>query len=252
MFSIIVYYAPTVLALVVLVAVIGAFVAFREGRRAPYFRIRREASRRGWRWLTIALFGAAVFWGLLAARAYVPPPVFKLSLLKPTPTPGTGIALDQVPTPTLNLSLIPKLPEGGPPTITPTQATPTITSTPIIVTIESLVTPPAGAVLTISAISSGISPSLTPVNAGTVFPTGIPRVYYWVEFDNMVNGVSWSQVLLLNGTVIRSESEAWDRGEEGTAYYFFGAQDGWPAGSYEIRFYLGDQLVASATYIIGG
>jgi hypothetical protein len=50
--------------------------------------------------------------------------------------------------------------------------------------------------------------------------------------------------------VVRSESEAWSQGTDGTGFYYFEAQGGWPGGEYEIQFYLGDHLAASAEFAI--
>jgi hypothetical protein len=86
------------------------------------------------------------------------------------------------------------------------------------------------------------------VDTGTEFPAGIPRIYIWIDYQDMADGSSWSRVLRLNGDVVRSESEGWERGAEGVAYYFFDAQGGWPSGIYEVTFFIGDKLVASAQF----
>ena len=62
--------------------------------------------------------------------------------------------------------------------------------------------------------------------------------------------MSWSQVLLLNGNVVRSESEGWQQEEQGVAFYFFEAQGGWPVGDYEVRFFIGDNFAISGTFRI--
>ncbi|HEC23383.1 MAG TPA: hypothetical protein ENI95_10765 [Chloroflexi bacterium] len=248
----IVYIAPYLLGILWLISLIGAYVNFRQARRAPYFRLRRDASRRGWRWTLMLVLTTGGIGGAMTARQFVPPPEFNFrpSLLFASPTPAPTLALVLPPTITPNPSLTPRSPFEGPPTITPTQPTPTTTPTPLIATVASSVTPPPDASLRITAISSGISADLRPVNTGTTFPAGTARIYFWLEFENMVDGVSWSQVLLLNGSVIRSESQEWDRGAEGSAYYWFGAQGGWPAGNYEVQFYVGDKLMATASFTI--
>lgn len=245
MLSLIVYLMPFFLAAVALVAAIGVYSNFRRSQTAPYFRIRRKAAQTGWRWALILLVAVGGAYAALRARASLPAPDLA-SFLPATPTAPATIGPDLL-SPEGPITPTAPVEEGAPPTITPTGA-PEGSATPFLATIESTVTPPAEAELTITDISSDISSNLTPVNPGTSFPVGTPRIYYWVSFSNMENGLSWSRVLLLNGTVVRSESESWERGTEGTAYYWFDAQGGWPAGSYEVQFYLGDRLADTATY----
>ena len=246
MVSLIIYAAPVLLGIGVVVALVIATINFRRSRQAPYYRLRRDANRAAWRAVLAIVVGIAGILAALRLRQYIPP--VDLAALQPR----LDAAREEEPPP-----LVPEQTDtlsptesttAGPPTITPTQPTLAPSATPIIATIDSTITPPADASLTITAISSGISANVSPVNAGTTFPVGTPRIYYWIEFQNMQNGMSWSRVLLLNGTVVRTESEAWQQGEEGIAYYWFDAQGGWPLGRYEIRFYLGDQLSASEIY----
>lgn len=247
MLSAIVSILPFILGVIVLTGLIGAFVNFRRGRRAPYFRLRQQSNRAGWRWLLVVMLSSAGAIGALQLRQYIEP--FELEALLPSaPSPTPTFELLAFPTGTVDLTLTPKDILDGPPTITPTEGPPTAPPTPYISTIESAVTPPADASLTVTAISSGLSPELEPVNTGEVFPVGTPRIYYWIEFENMVDGMSWSRALLLDGRVVRTESEAWERGSEGVAYYWFDAQGGWPTGRYEVQFFLGEELVDSATY----
>lgn len=249
MLSLVVYVAPFLLTVMALIALLGVISNFRRARRAPYYRIRRVASQNAWRWMLVAVLSAGAVVAAFQVRQFVPP-VDLEELFPPSPTPTPTFSVAGLPTGTVDMTLTPKDLLGGPPTITPTQPSPTPTLTPFIATIETSVTPPPDATLRITEISSGISPNLTPVNSGTTFPVGTARIYFWIEYSNMVNGMSWSRALLLNGTVVRTESEAWERGAEGVAYYWFDAQGGWPPGNYEIQFYLGDKLASSATYSI--
>jgi hypothetical protein len=248
--SLLVYAIPYVLGVVMIAALLGAVTSFRRAQRAPYFRIRRDSSRAGWRWAAIFVVALAVTVGAIYARATLPPPDLQAILPAPlgpssSQTPGPLVASS-----TPNLSLTPKNALEAPPSITPTQPTPSATPTLPIATIQSEVTPSPDASIRITDISSDISADLQPVNADTTFPVGLPRLYVWIEYASMADGVSWSRVLLLDGSVIRTESEEWVRGEEGSAYYYFDAQGGWPAGQYEIQFYIGDRLVESRTFSI--
>ncbi len=240
MLSLVIYAAPFVLGLVALIVAIAAFSNFRRARRAPYFRIRRDSNRTAWRLVLAEVMLVGSILALISLRRFVPPADLETFLIPRstiTPTASSTLAAEASVEPT-----------SAPPTITPTQPTPTPTPTPLIATIASDVTPPASARLTLTDVASGISPNLTPINASRTFPIGTPRLYFFIEFSGMANGVSWSRVLLLNGEAVRSESETWERGEQGEAYYWFEAQGGWPAGRYEIRLYLGNQLADSAEF----
>jgi len=246
--SLLVYVIPYILGLVILIALLGSSANFRRARRAPYFRIRRDAARAAWRWVMICIVALALAVVAIYARRTLPRPSLGSLFLAPMETLSPAVPM--IPSVTPNPSLTPKNPLFAPPTITPTQPTPTVTPTPFLATVESEVTPPTNATLRVTAISSGISSDLRPVNAATTFPAGLPRLYMWIEYANMANGISWSRVLLLNGVVVRAESELWERGEEGIAYYYFDAQGGWPAGEYEIEFYIGDRLLDSRTFTV--
>jgi hypothetical protein len=252
-FPTLVYAIPFVLLGVALIAILNAVTNFRRARRAPYFRIRRDSMQAAWRWCVIALIAALAVIGSIAARDRL-----LSGDLGTLPLPG--ISGGGNPTPTLGLPPIPTVTSppavstkdiiSAPPTITPTQPTPTITSTPPISTIASRVTASADAILTITAISSGISADLRPLNASLEFAAGIPRIYVWIEYSNLADGVSWSRVLLRNGALLISETELWERGTEGVAYYFFDSETGWGAGSYEVQFYIGATLASSKAFSI--
>mgnify|MGYP001243231139 FL=1 len=247
MVSVVVFALPIIVGLIAIIALVAAFTNFRRARKAPYYRIRRQSNQKGWRWVLALLLAGAGAIAALQAQELVEP-VDLQALLPQAGTATPTFALLAFPTGTVDLTLTPKDILSGPPTITPTDAPPTLSPTPYIATIETTVTPPVEASLALTAISSGISADLEPVNTGDVFPAGTPRIYYWVEFENMANGMSWSRALLLDGRVVRTESEAWERGTEGVAYYWFDAQGGWPAGRYEVQFFIGEEMVDSATY----
>ncbi|MBN1312758.1 MAG: hypothetical protein JXB30_15195 [Anaerolineae bacterium] len=249
MLSLIVYVLPFILGIILLLALISVYSNFRRARSAPYFRIRRDATRAGWRWLLVILVCSGGIYAALRTRQALPPP--DLDTLWPTvPTPTSSPGTLAMFTPTLNPEATPKEPLTGPPTITPTQPTATPTATPFITIIESDVTPPADASIKITAIASGISTLLAPVDAGTEFPVGTPRIYVFYEYANMANGMSWSPALLRNGIIVFTESNLWEMGEQGKAYYQFNAQGGLAEGNYQAQFYFGEELVTQAVFTI--
>ena len=232
---------PYVSGLLAVLALIGVIVNFRQARRAPYFRMRRAAAVRGWRWVLVLLVSAGVFIASLRLPRVVPPS--DVDALPPVPTST------QPPIPTATIPPPPALPS---PTPTPPPPTATATPTPTSTPTESGVVPLPDATLEITAIATGISPSSLPISPGMEFPAGIQRVYYTFRYSNMTDGVLWTRTLLFNGAPIREESGAWEAGESGVGYYYFFSQDGWPPGQYEVRFTIGDRIADSAEYTITG
>lgn len=237
----IVYLAPYVLGFVALVSLLGAIINFRGARKYRYFRLRRQISTRAWRWTLVFLLALGGVAASLRLRPLFAPFSLRAYFIPP-PTPTATLP------PTFETPRPSATPSPLPPTLTPSATPAPPTPTPYLATVQSTVTPPATASLTITAISSGISTNLTPVNAGTTFPAGTPRFYIWLAYSDMVDGLSWSRVLLINSEVVRSESELWEHGAVGTAYYWFEAQGGWPAGHYEVQIYIGERLVASQAF----
>jgi len=248
--SVVVYAAPFLLIPAALGMGIAAFVHMRRSRTAPYFTIRKRSTILGLRLtgLTIVCIAASV--GVLSLRGRIDPPHLReLFARKTQEETDLPIGID-TPAPGDNQS---ETTNELPPTITPTLATPTADESeeePDLSATPETEDVPSDARIRIAEISMGISASLEPVDTGTQFDAGIPRVYYWLEYDNMENGLEWTQVLLLNGEQVLRETTLWDQDEEGLAYYFFDAEGGWPAGSYEVQFYIGDELVDTRRYTL--
>lgn len=249
MLSLIVYTLPYILGIVLLIALVSAFSSFRRAHKAPYFRIRRDAAKAAWRWMLVLLVCAGGLYGTLSARRTLPPPDLD-SLWPSPPTVTPTFSILEMATPTLDPNATPKEPFTGPPTITPTQPTATPTPTPFITSLQSDVTPPANAEVSITAIASGMTTELMPVDPGTKFPIGILKIYVFYKYSNMADGLSWALALLRNGAVVRTEPALWEYGETGTRYYWFPAQGGFPAGNYQVQFYIGEKMVAQGVFTV--
>jgi hypothetical protein len=119
---------------------------------------------------------------------------------------------------------------------------PTVTASPALrfaTALQSSVTPPADAVIAITALDRDLSASYGPVNPATVFPAGLTRIYFFVAYRNMQTGMVWRGALLRDGAVINRFERFWGSSVSGTAYFFFALEDGYPVGDYEIRLYFG-------------
>jgi len=249
MLSLIVYALPYILGIVLLIALVSSFSSFRRARKAPYFRIRRDATQAAWRWVLVLLVCTGGLYGALRARQMLTPPDMA-SLWPSPPTVTPTFSLLEAATPTLDPNATPKEPLLGPPTITPTQPTAPPTPNPPLATHQTDVTPPAGAEITITAIARGMTTERIPVEPGTKFPVGIAKIYVFYKYANMANGLSWGLALLRNGAVVRTEPALWKYGETGTGYYQFPAQGGFPAGNYQVQFFIGEKMVAQGAFTI--
>lgn len=242
-----------VLGLAVVLAVVNAGRNFYRSRSAPYFVLRRAALVRAGRWMVVVLGAGAA---LAVAMRVRPPVVAEVTprapaiMIEATSPPPAGTPAPSAPPPSTPEVLA--QPGANPTGSSPTRV-PSPTPSPLFVTRESDVTPQVDASLSITAIATGIDANFLPENPGSTFEAGTPRLYVFYDFEGMTDGASWSGVLLVNGQVFEEASfdQLWSLGSEGTNLYrWFDRDGGWPAGAYEIRFFIGDRLADSATFRI--
>jgi hypothetical protein len=95
--------------------------------------------------------------------------------------------------------------------------------------------PTPGFRLSLDAVSDSTIPS-----TATTFRAGTRRIYLFISFDAMENGVAWSRVLYRDDTPIQANTLLWSLGANGSSYFFFGDDDGYTTGNYEVRLFVGD------------
>ncbi|MBN2303766.1 MAG: hypothetical protein JXQ72_04780 [Anaerolineae bacterium] len=247
---------------------------FRRSRTDVFWRRRREAGQRGWRVFVLA-FTLLVFSGLacgatllvnllsdddqntepttteLAGPDSPEPPRDDLTPIASTPT----VPADQ--SPAANNAADAGSPESvvvvitATPGSTPTH-TPFPTFTPESSPLESSVTPLPNAQIVITALDDRISDGLTPVNPRNVFAAGTERIYLFVEFRGMAQGVLWKRRLYRDGQQVDGNDYLWGLEETGSGYFFFGHDTGFEAGQYEIRLFIGssDEPVNTMTFTV--
>jgi hypothetical protein len=132
------------------------------------------------------------------------------------------------------------------PVSTPTE-TPFPTFTPYVTPPTSAVTPLPNARIGITALDDQISSASTPLNPRTTFDAGIKRVYLFIVFENMAQGVMWTRSLYRDGELVESGSYLWGLNTDGTNYFFFGNETGFEPGSYEVRLFIGDASTPAST-----
>ena len=270
-----------------LILLISALFQLRRGRRGPYWRLRRQSSQRG-AVLLLAALGlfvtsvALAFYSGLAALAFrgiddifrqsrsqfigvvVPTETATLRYtLTPTPSSTPTLTPTNTATPTatstVTLTLTPTnttTPTLTPtPTITPT-ATATFTATATVDSVLQLTPPAPGltaradARLRLLTVSDALAANNTPAQTGDTFAAGLTRIYLFMTFENMADGVAWSRVLYRDGQPIQGQAYLWSQGVAGESFFFFGNVDGYPAGNYEARLFIGEREMSRLEFSI--
>jgi hypothetical protein len=240
---------------------------FRRSRTDVFWRRRREAGQRGWRLflfasslLVLASLSCALTLaiGLLdgedsaaTATATATQEVTRLAADLATPDATSAIILNaggaaegtpeepgQEATPTAPPATPMIVIITATPAYSPTP-TPFPTFTPLATPAPPGVTPRPGASLRITALSDQIDAALRPVNPRTEFSAGIKRIYFFVEFSGMTEGVPWRRAIFREDELFDDSTYPWGLASSGTAHFFFGQDSGFEPGSYELRLYIG-------------
>ncbi len=77
---------------------------------------------------------------------------------------------------------------------------------------------------------------------------GARRLYFVLDYSGMRPGVTWTRVLYYEGVPMQGGAYFWGAQPDGRLIIFFGDGRGYPAGAYELRLYLGERLIDSATF----
>ena len=237
----------------IFIGVLAAARYAREAKASQFYFIREQARIKAGRVMIVVglLVVVTVALGILltvsnrftgvAQASPTPTPTLTLS---PT-TPATAVV---VASPTSVLTPTPKpIAIASPsPTIIPTVGTPTLTPTPIV----GAETPLPGATFGKITLARGVTDDNKPKDPGTVFPANISRLYAFFDYQNLSDGVLWTQVWYRGGKEIASESNLWEWGSYGTAWIFLRPISGYSRGEYEVRLYIGDELKQTATFTV--
>lgn len=228
---------------------------FRRSRRDAFWRQRRNAGQRGFRLAVGAVFLLAISGALcmitLAVSfvegdeqsVEVPPPTFtQVFTSHITPTFALPAVTDSPPEevvstsptidPILEITLDPTItliPEGSPNTLT--------------------LTPDSN--IKIWAVDDQISPEWQPISPRVTFTSGANRLYFYIHYSDISAGDLWKSTLLREGEIIREKMYRWGSAPaEGETFFFFGEENGFLPGRYEIRIAAGEGQIASTQFTI--
>jgi hypothetical protein len=222
-----------------------------KARRAPYYAMRLGALKRARRWALVTL----LFLVLGIDMLVVPP-----RLLAPSPRPREPAP--EPTTPTLTAMIVPTLHPTRAPTTTPTRR-PTATA-PFIPTPTAVVPPPESALTPLpSAVPAGKDARITivtlaanrdengqPVDPGAEFPPGDHRVYLFISYEGMADGVAWTFAICCGGESLDSVTQLWEWGAEGRTSLYYEPPAGYSPGVYEMRVFVQDRLQGVAQFVI--
>jgi len=226
-----------------------------KARRAAYYALRRDALRRGRRWVLVALI-----WLTLAIALLVVPP--RLAAILSAPVPTATPAAVPTHTPTRRPTRTPT----ATPTRRPTATPPFIpTSTPEILPPESALSPLPSAVparedarIAIITLAAEEDDFGQPVDPGTEFPPGDHRVYLFFTYEGMRNGTATTFAWYKDGEFIEFCSDTWawglvegrDWGEAGRTSYYCSPPGGWEPGTYQVQVFIETRLQGSSQFVI--
>lgn len=235
----------------ILIGVLVAARYTREAKTSQFYFIREQARVRAGRVMILVGF-LVVITVALAILLSVSNTFTRIAQASPTPTPT--LSPTTLPTPVATASTTPVLPPTPKPTATaspsstiiPTIGTPSSALTPIV----GVETPSPDATFGEITLARGVTEDNKPKDPGTVFSARISQLYAFFDYQNLSDGVLWTQVWYREGKEIGSESNLWEWGSHGTAWIFLKPVDGYSRGEYEVRLYIGDELRQSATFTV--
>jgi hypothetical protein len=147
-----------------------------------------------------------------------------------SPTPTNTVLPSNTPTPTVTLSPLDRL--GITPPVTARR-------------------PPPGAEIRVVAVDNEITEIGTPVSPSVSFETGIPKLYFFISYRDMVDDIGWSWVLFRNGIPVEGDATLWDDGSDGASFIQLAVPEGgYPAGEYDLRLYLSTRQVNRYSFTI--
>ena len=237
----------------IFVGVLAAARYNREAKTSQFYFIREQARIKAGR-VMIAVGFLGVVTIALAILLAASNRFTGVARASPTPTPtptltsatpATAVATAS-PTPVLSPTPKPSATASPSPTIIPTIGTPSSALTPIV----GVKTPSPDATFGEIILARDVTEDNEPKDPGTVFPARISELYAFFDYQNLSDGVLWTQVWYREGKEIGSESNLWEWGSHGTAWIFLKPVGGYSRGEYEVRLYIGDELKQTATFTV--
>ncbi len=245
------------LLLAAIIPLAVAISQFARARSAPYYAIRENALRQAKRWLLVMLILL-----VLGVDVLVVPPRLTATLPRPeepasdTPAPAPTAIVTPTPRPTLAPTATPT---RRPTATAPFIPTPTSVATLTAPLPDSALTPlpaavPAGedAHITFITLAADKDEGGGPVDPGSEFPPGDHRVYLFVAYEGMANGVAWTFAIYHGEELLDSTTQSWEWGAQGRTYLYYKPPGGYEPGVHEMHVFVEQRLQGVAQFIITG
>ncbi len=230
-----------------------ALARARLSRTATYYASRREAAHASNRDLGhfAAIAVIATVLGVLSfiwpSEVPVRPSEQPVIIIQPASTPSAMPKVYIVPTST---PVKPAVQPTVPHTSVPHTPTPPTTPIRLITATQRVAADTSGRHLTLTAISSAVSPTGQPINPTTEFSKGVPTVYVFYKYRDVAQGTLVRETWLRDGSSVYFDSSTWSRPGMGDTYLSWAPKNGFDAGLYEVRVVLGDIKQFSANFVV--
>lgn len=184
----------------------------------------------------------------------VVPPGIDLSTPDPFATPEVKDVLSETPivaVTTFEAIASPSVTFSGENTLPPSlavESVPTYTITPAPTEISLLT---STTFIRVNALDTAIGDDWRAVAPATTFEEGVKRIYLYFEYADVAPGEVWERTLLRDGVVMMQQTDKWGVTEPaGETFFFFGQQEGFSAGNYEIRVTQNGVVLASMLFVV--
>ena len=237
----------------ILIGILAAARYAREARTSQFYFIREQARIKAGRVMILVGFLVVVI-SVLGILLFVSNTFTRVAQARPTPTstptlsPTTLATASATVSPTAVLTPTSKPTATASPssTIIPTVGTPSSALTPVV----GIETPSPDATFGEITLARDVTDDNRPKDSATVFPAGVSELYAFFDYQNLSDGVLWTQAWYREGKEIGSESDLWEWGSYGTAWIFLKPTAGYSRGEYEVRLYIGDELKQIASFTV--
>lgn len=240
--------ALTVIALIMFV--VSGITQIRAAKEIRYYRIRKQRTKAGWKFI---LFGFVIALIALVLIAYGEPIAYSVYEVTMTPSLTPTITPSPTITPTPTLTLTPTITNTPDKTYTPTPTATLFIPDYILEQFHSEVTPPAKAVFSELIFSKGFDKEYNAINPNVSFNNPVGHLYALFSYNNLVPGVQWTAIWYRNGEIVHYESLAWDGGGGGFGYTDWAPEpDKWVAGTYFVQIYIGEIEKTAGSFTVEG
>ncbi len=89
-----------------------------------------------------------------------------------------------------------------------------------------------------------------PVDPGTEFPPGNHRVYLFISYESMANGVTWTFATYREGEFLDGTTQLWEWGKQGKTYLYYEPPGAYDPGMYEMHVFIETRLQGIAQFVI--